>query len=94
VSETIGLDLIGAILRTMQAEQRTLRTENELIRKEMGRMMGLMATRQEVSDVLRVITDRIGNFEALMETRFDQLSRASVPAAQRPETGRGSHHAG
>jgi hypothetical protein len=73
VSETIGLDLIGAILRTMQAEQRTLRTENELIRKEMGRMAGIMATRQEVSDVLRVITDRIGNCEALTETRFDQL---------------------
>jgi hypothetical protein len=73
MSETISLDLIGAILRTMQAEQRTSRAENELIRKEMGRMAGLIATRQEVSDVLRVITDRIGNFEALVETRFDQL---------------------
>ena len=71
MSETITLEFIGATLRAIQAEQRTLRLENELIRKELGRC----ATRDELLEVLRVIVDRIANFEALMETRFDAQNR-------------------
>ena len=69
MTEAITLDFIGSLLRTIQAEQRTLRTENELIRKEMGRF----ATRDELLDVLRAILDRIGTFEAMMDNRIDQM---------------------
>jgi hypothetical protein len=48
-------------------------------RREVGRAAGLVATRDELLEVLRVVTDRIGNFEALMEARFDQLL-ARLPA--------------
>lgn len=75
MSEAINLEFIGATLRAIQAEQRTLRMENELIRNEVGRLAGAMVTRDLVSEVLRVIVERIGNFEALVETRFDELSR-------------------
>jgi hypothetical protein len=47
--------------------------ENELLRKELGRFSGGVATREELSEVPRVIVDRIANFEALMEVRFDRL---------------------
>lgn len=83
MSEAINLEFIGATLRAIQAEQRTLRMENELIRNEVGRLAGAMVTRDLVSEVLRVIVERIGNFEALVETRFDELSRriAKPPAS-------------
>ena len=73
MSDAVSLEFIGTTLRAIQAEQRTLRGENELIRREVGRVAGLVATRDELLEVLRVVTDRIGNFEALMEARFDQL---------------------
>jgi hypothetical protein len=47
-----------------------------VIRREVGRV----ATRDELLAVLRMVTDRFGNFEALMEARFDQsLARMSNP---------------
>jgi len=54
--------------------QRTLRGENELIRKELGRMAGAMVSRDTLSEVLTVLVDRIANFEALIEARFDGLT--------------------
>jgi len=69
MSESISLDFIGKALRDIQAEQRTLRMENGLMRQEMGRM----ASREVLAEVLNVLVDRIANFEALTETRFDQL---------------------
>ena len=73
MSDAVSLEFIGTTLRAIQAEQRTLRGENELIRREVGRVAGLVATRDGLLEVLRVVTDRIGTFEALMEARFDQL---------------------
>jgi hypothetical protein len=73
MSDALSLEFIGTTLRAIQAEQRTLRGENELIRREVGRLAGLVATRDELLEVLRVVTDRIGNFEALMEAPFDEL---------------------
>jgi hypothetical protein len=73
MSDTITLDFLGKTLRQIQADQRTLRMENELLRKELGRFSGGVATREELSEVPRVIVDRIANFEALMEVRFDRL---------------------
>jgi hypothetical protein len=34
VSDTITIEFIGATLRAIQAEQRTLRSENELLRHD------------------------------------------------------------
>jgi hypothetical protein len=74
MSDTVSLSLIGAQLHAIQAEQRTLRGENELIRKELGRMAGAMISRDTLSEVLGVLVDRIANFEALIEARFDGLT--------------------
>lgn len=77
VSDAVTLEFLGTTLRAIQAEQRTQRMENDLIRKEIGRL----ASRDELLEVLRVLADRTGNFEALMEARFDQLDQriASLP---------------
>lgn len=83
MSGTITLDFIGATLRAIQAEQRTLRTENELIRKDIARL----ASREELLEVLRVLSDRIANFEALVEARFDQLAGQLAQAAGKPANG-------
>jgi len=78
-AEPITLEFLGQTLRAIQAEQRTLRMENELIRKEIARL----ASREELLEVLRVLADRIGNFEALMEARFDQLGGQVAAVASR-----------
>ena len=69
MSEASTLELIGNLLRSIQAEQRTLRMENDLTRKELARL----ASREELLEVLRVLADRIGNLEALVEARFHPL---------------------
>ena len=74
MSEAIGLGFVGATLRAIQAEQRTLRDENKLIRLELGRLARQLASREELLQVLTVVTDRSDNFEARLEARFDQLS--------------------
>ena len=84
MSDTITLEFLGATLRAIQAEQRTLRMENELIRKEIARL----ASRDELLEVLRVLADRIGNFEALMEARFDQLAAQLRGSARRASQAR------
>jgi hypothetical protein len=61
MSETISLDWIGSTLRTIQAEQRSIRDENALIRSSL-------------SDAISVILQRIATFEALMDTRMDVLN--------------------
>jgi chromosome segregation ATPase len=66
---TISLDFIGGLLRQIQSEQRTLRMEIELLRREQGRMV----TRELLAEVVDALAGRIGASEALMETRFDQL---------------------
>jgi hypothetical protein len=59
MSDTISLDWIGATLRSMQAEQRTIRAENQLIRSTLN-------------EAVTLIMQRIGNFEAYVDIRFDQ----------------------
>jgi hypothetical protein len=68
--ETVSLELIGNLLRWIRADQRTLRMENELARKEMGRL----ASRDERLEVSRVLANRIVNFDALIEARFAHLA--------------------
>jgi hypothetical protein len=56
----VSLEWIGAALRTMQAEQRSIRDENQLIRPAL-------------SEAVTVLLQRIGNFEAHIDTRMDML---------------------
>ena len=81
MSDAVSLELIGSSLRAIQAEQRTIRNENELIRKEIGRM----ASRDELLEVLRVLADRIGGLERLTDARFDQLERSVHEPLERIE---------
>jgi hypothetical protein len=60
MSDVIDLNWIGATLRSVQAEQRSIRNENQLIRSAL-------------SDSITVILQRIGNFEALIELRMDKM---------------------
>jgi pyrroline-5-carboxylate reductase len=64
MSETVSLEFIGHTLRTIQAEQRSIRDENRLIRSAL-------------SDAITLLMQRIGTFEALMETRLDQMTAAN-----------------
>ena len=50
---------------------RTIRDENALIRHELGGR----ASRDELQQVLKVLSDRIAGSEALLETRFDRFER-------------------
>ena len=73
MSDRVTLEFLGATLRAIQAEQRTQRMENDLIRKEIGRL----GSRDELLEVLRVLADRVSNFEAVIEARLDQLSQTT-----------------
>jgi len=74
MSETVDLSLIGAMLRILQAEQRTIRDELALMRESLSRS----ATKAETIQVLDVLSRRIGNFEALVDTRVDGLTTRLV----------------
>ena len=45
-----------------------------VIRKALGRMAGSKVSHDTLSEVLTVLVDRIANFEALIEARFDGLT--------------------
>ncbi len=76
MSETISLSLVLSTLRSVQAEQRTLRTENRLIREELGELKGTMLTREMAERMMRAFLDHVQQFEATVETRFDALEAA------------------
>ena len=61
MSETISLDWIGTTLRTIQAEQRSVRDENALIRAALN-------------ESISVILQRIAAFEAHPDSRMDVLN--------------------
>ena len=59
-------------LRAIQAGARSLRDEAALIRSEAA----LMARREELLDVLRVLSDRIAAFETAVLARMVQTERS------------------
>lgn len=73
MSDTVTLDFIGARLQAIQFEQRGLRLENELIRRELGRLASAMISRELLNEVVQVLSSRINTFEVLMETRMQAL---------------------
>jgi hypothetical protein len=68
VSSAVDYGLIGRLLREIQAEMRTIRSETGLIRLELGRSV----RREELLDVLRVLSERIAAAEAAIISRLDQ----------------------
>jgi hypothetical protein len=68
VSSTVDYGLVGRLLREIQAEMRTIRSETGLIRLELGRSV----RREELLDVLRVLSERIAAAEAATISRLDQ----------------------
>jgi DNA anti-recombination protein RmuC len=62
----ITLDLLGRLVRQVQADVRNLRTEQEMLREQFSGGLAAIG-----SGLLK----RIAESEALMETRFDHLDR-------------------
>ena len=62
MSDVVDLRWIGRTLREVQAQQRSLNTEQAIMRRLL-------------SDAISALLDRIGNAEALFETRFDRLDQ-------------------
>ena len=72
VTDSYTLSFLGQVLREMPAEMRTIRSENALLRRELGGK----ASREEVLNVFSELSDRIGAFEGRLERRFDQTERS------------------
>jgi hypothetical protein len=67
MSDTVSLDWIGTTLRAVQAEQRSIRNENALIRSAL-------------SEAVTVLLDRIAQFEAQTDARIDRLEQRMADA--------------
>lgn len=72
MSDVIDLAWIGTTLRSIQAEQRTIRGENQLLRSALN-------------EAITLIMQRIGNFEAYVDTRLDQTVTTIVERLDRIE---------
>jgi hypothetical protein len=67
----ITLETLGALLREIQADQRNIRTEQETIR---GLIMQEASSIQTVLAVFQTAPlGRLGDSEALIETRLDAI---------------------
>lgn len=59
MSDPVNLTLLGELVRTIQADLRSLRGENRM-------------NRAALHEALSVLVERVGNFEAYIDTRLDQ----------------------
>jgi hypothetical protein len=73
------LSFLLRVLREIQAEQRTLRDENARISQELA----TKASRSETLAILNQVINRFSEFEARMESHFDDLQR-QIGSLQRP----------
>ena len=64
MSDSPSLDFLGGLMRSVQAEQRTIRAEVEATRHE-------LRTRMDVME--RCLGERISAIEARIEMRFDYM---------------------
>lgn len=78
----MSASLTDRILREIQAEMRTIRDENALIRKELG----AKASRDELLAVLQTLADRLATFEVTVLARLDQSERGIEERLSRVET--------
>ena len=63
------LMLLGQLVRELQAEMRTLRSENRLIREELATKI----SRDEFFRAMTLITNRFAEFEAHTDKHFDEI---------------------
>lgn len=59
--------LLGRLIREMQADMRTIRSENALLHQHFASGFAQLAS---------VLNDRIAAFEVIVEGRFDQSERS------------------
>jgi hypothetical protein len=72
MSETVTLESLRVILRELQAEQRTLRDENKLIRSTISDEVTLLMARIAATE--EMLSRRLRKFEAHIDSRLDQLA--------------------
>ena len=60
MSDTLSLEFITRTLANIQAEQRSIRDENQLLRSA-------------ISELTNVLLARVGNFEAYVDTKLAAL---------------------
>ena len=73
---TDAIDLTTRILREIQAEMRTLRSETALLRRELSGKVGRDEIRAFGDALVTSLSDRMAAFEARLETRLDQTERS------------------
>ena len=69
MADSLSLDFIGATLRTVQADQRVLRSELEMLRQEL---------RGRLDQLERSLNDKFAGIEARIDTRFDAMQSETV----------------
>jgi hypothetical protein len=71
MSDTISWEWIGAEIRKVQADQRTIRSDLSRIERRLETVHATMFTREDMHEFLRAVQERIAAFEALVDTRLD-----------------------
>lgn len=67
----VTLELLGELVRQLQADMRTLRSDVDAIRRERGDMVAVISDMVLGSE--RRVMDRIAAMEADINTRLDRL---------------------
>lgn len=71
MSDQVSLDFIMATLRSVQAEQRSIRSESQIMK-------------EAFSASFTVLMRRLGEFEARMDTRLDQIGQRLDSLERKP----------
>ena len=74
MSDPLSLDFLGALIRSVQSDQRTIRAEIDNTRREL---------RARMDDLERSLGDRMAGIDARLETRFDQMQSEMVRSLDR-----------
>ncbi len=76
LSDPLTLEFLGALIRSVQVDQRTIRAEVDSTRREvLGRINGL---EDRLAAFGHGVGDRLAGFEARMQIRFDQMQSELV----------------
>lgn len=69
MADVADVKMLGQLMRELQAQMRTLRDDNRLIREELA----VKVTRDDLFRLATVITDRFAELEAHTDNRLDQI---------------------
>lgn len=70
--DPLSLEFLGALIRSVQSEQRSLRVELHHLVDRIDRL------ERSISDRIAATNDRIAGVEARIDTRFDQMQSEMV----------------